>query len=174
MTRYAWTVGAVLAARLLVGGTQATPGTTRLLGEVEPDLAFATAREVMGQYCILDVADPDTQVIRSRPQPADAGNDRLLGGYPARQVATLHLRRDDKRVLAHLSIALQRQRAQMHRGLRQVGDNYDGVPNRTPAYDEAATTIEQNEAWETQRYDHAMEAKILNDLYRALHPGQTP
>ncbi len=174
MRYHVWIVAACVAAGLLAGCSQATPGTTRILGQVEPDLAFAAAREVMGQYFPIANADPLTRVIRSRPKSVEAGPDRLLGGYPARQLATLRLRQEGKVVVAHLSVAEQRQRSPMHRGLRQMSDNYDGVPNRTPAYDEAATTVEQNEAWETPRYDHALEARILNDIYKALHADEEP
>ena len=74
--------------------------------------------------------------------------------------------------MALVSVAVQRQRSQIRRQMQQVGSNYDSVPNKTPAEDQAATTIEQNQSWEVKDYDHELENKILNDLYRQLHPVQ--
>jgi hypothetical protein len=51
-----------------------------------------------------------------------------------------------------------------------TGENYDTVPHETPAQREAATTAEQNESWETRSHDADVERKILQDLWRSLHP----
>ena len=173
MTRTGMVAALVLAAGLLGGCSTASPGTTRALGDVNPDVAFATARQVLGQYFPIDDANPRTQVITTRPRPVDAGWDRPLGGYPARQLATLRIVREDGAVAAHLAVEEQRQRSQMHRSVQQLGENYDSVPDQTPAEQEAATTIEQNEAWETHRYDHTLEARILSEIYRVLHPSDS-
>ncbi len=50
-------------------------------------------------------------------------------------------------------------------------EDYSTVPNQSPAYDEAATTADQNESWMTYDYAHDLETKILDDLYRSLHPN---
>jgi len=51
-------------------------------------------------------------------------------------------------------------------------ENYEGVPNKPPSAREAATTVEQNESWRTQKYDHVIERKILQDLYLSLNPAE--
>ncbi len=170
MTRLGLISTGFLAAFLAAGCTEVTPGRTRSLGEVDYALAFATGQEVLSQYYSVQSAEVNTGVITARPKPVKAGNDRLLGGYPARQVARMRIRREGRSIVAQVSVAVQRQRSQMRRQMQQVGDNYDSVPNKTPAEDQAATTIEQNENWEVRRYAHEIEAKILDDLYKALHP----
>ena len=165
-----WTMIALLAGGVLAGCAQPTPGRTRALGEVRFEAAFASAREVMAQYFPIADADADAGVIRSRPQAVEAPPERLLGRSPARQVATLRLYRENGQVVAQASVAVQREGSAGHRQLSAAGDSYDTVPNKTPADAEAATTAEQNQVWETERYDHALEARILADIYAGLHP----
>ncbi len=172
MNRFGW-IGIAIVTASMAGCVEARPGRSRVLGEVDYALAFATAKEVMAANELpVETWDIDTGVIRARPKPVRADWDRPLGGYPARQVATMRIRRDGKEVVAHLAVAIQRQRSQMRRQMRQVGDNYDSVPNKSPAEEDAATTIDQNENWEVQRYAHDMEARILDALYNALHPEE--
>ena len=154
----------------LLGGCAQPIGRARPLGEVSYEAAFATAREVMAQYFSIESADPQTGVIRSRPKPIRARADRLLGGSPARQVATMRLRRDGRQVVAHLAVAVQRPGSAAHRQMRMNADNYSSVPNQTPAQVEAATTPDQNESWRTDKYDRVMEQKILTQIHRSLHP----
>ena len=103
-------------------------------------------------------------------KPADAGAERILGASPARQLATLRLRKEDGQVVAQATVALQRQGSDIHRQINPAAGSYDSVANRTPAELEAATTPQQNEAWVTERYAHDLERKMLADLYRLLHP----
>jgi len=149
MTRTGLLAAACMTAGIL-GGCAQPIGRARPLGEVSYEAAFATAREVMAQYF--------------------ARADRLLGGSPARQVATMRLRRDGRQVVAHLAVAVQRPGSAAHRQMRMNVDNYSSVPNQTPAQVEAATTPGQNESWRTDRYDRVMEQKILTQLHRSLHP----
>ena len=162
----------IVATGVLAGCNLPSPGTTRVLGNVQSAEAFATAKEVMSQYFSIASADPDTGLIESRPKPVAAQPERLLGSSPARQLAKLHIGRKNGLIIAHLSVALQREGSSIHRTMQPPGENYDSVPNLTPAEDTAATTPEQNEAWRTDRYDRALERRILNDLYKALHPAE--
>lgn len=155
---------------LLAGCNLPTPGRTRVLGNVPYASAFATARETMAQYFSIESADPDTGQIVSRPKPVKARAERLLGGSPARHVATMHIRRKDGVILAQLSVALQREGSTLLRASGRPEENYDAVPNDTPADETAAVTPAQAEAWRTDSYDHALERRILNDVYMALHP----
>jgi hypothetical protein len=172
MVRYAWIVAAALAAGMLVGCNQAMPGRSRALGTVEYSAAFAAAREVLAQYYSVESSDAETGVIQARPKRIDAPNERLLSGSPAREVATLRLRKEGKAVVAHTTVAVQRQGGPALQTMRGGTDTYSSVPDDTPAEREAATTVEQNESWRTHHYAHAVERKILDDLYRALHPKE--
>lgn len=171
-------ISMMLAAVVLVGSALAgcnvpTPGTTRHLGAIEYGSAFATAREVMAEHFSIASADADSGVIEARPKDVEATGERLLGGRsPARHMAKMQVRRKGDGVVAHASIAVQREGSDVYRSSRESSENYDEVPNRTPAEAAAATTPEQNEAWQTERYDHALERDILEQIYRALHPRE--
>ena len=162
---------AVAGLLLSAGCNQPTPGRTRILGEVGYESAFAAAREVFSQYYSIDSADAEAGVIKSRPLAVSAKGERLLGGSPARQVATLRLWREGGAVVAHAQVKVPRLGSAVHRQMRPVGENYDSVPNETPAELDAATTPEQNEAWQTAGYAHDVEYKMLADLYKSLHPA---
>ena len=159
---------AVLATMgTLVGCNQPTPGTSRVLGNVDYNVAFAAARETMSMYFTIDSADPVTGVIVSRPRPAEGRGERLLGGSPARQIATLNINRTDGGLVAKASVAVERQAGSV---MGPRGDTYSSVPNQTPAEGEAATTAEQNQGWQREGYARDVERRILNDLFNALHP----
>jgi len=157
-------------AALAAGCADQTIGTTRSLGVVQYDAAFDAALATMSQRYPIAGSDRASGTIVAQPKVIQASADRLLGGADAsRQLARLDLRRQDGQVVAHAVVELQRQRAETYKRLRLLQDNYDTVPNKTPAQREAATTIEQNESWETQRYLHDVEADILAELYERLH-----
>jgi len=170
MTRHGWIMMAVVAAGLLGGCNQALPGSSRQMDTVDYPAAFAAAREVMSQYYSLESHDVDSGIIQGRPKEIDAPHERILSGSPARQVATMRLRKEGDGIVAYASVAVQRQGRQVLQQLRPGTDSYTSVPNETPAEREAATTVEQNESWRTHGYAKDVEAKILQDLYRSLHP----
>ena len=170
MIRHVGIVIALAAASLATGCNQPMPGSSLPLGQVDYTSAFAAARETMAQYYSVESANPLTGEIASRPKPVDAGKERLLGASPARQIATMRICREGKQVVAYATVALQRQGAQILRQIRPGMDNYDSVPNKTPAEREAATTVEQNESWRTHSYAHGVERKMLSDLRRAVTP----
>ncbi len=158
----------IIAAALTAGCSVATPGTDKNLGAVGYADAFATGREVMSQYYSVASADVTSGEIRARPKIVDAPSERILSNSPARQVAKLSIRRKDNQVVAHATVALQREGSRVY---HVRSESYDEVPNTTPVDELAATTTEQNELWETRDYDHAMERRILDHLYKALHPN---
>jgi len=161
----------VLAGCVLPAGCNLpSPGTTRVLGDVDYASAFAAATKTMGRHFSILSADPNTGEITCRPKKVQVKGERLLGGSPARQIATLHLRRDNGMVRAQVSVELQREGSAIRSTAGSYQENYDEVPNQTPAEDTAATTAKQNETWQTDRYDHAMERKVLDEIYKALHP----
>jgi hypothetical protein len=164
---------AILAAACMaaaVGGcSEALPGTTRYLGAVDYDRAFTTAREtlVANNFSVAS-ADRETGKIVARPRSVDLPGERLLGSSPARQVAQMRLRREDGQVAAFASVAVQRLGDETV--IVQPRENYDTVPDETPAETWGATTAEQNATWVTQSYDHALERQLLADLFRRLGP----
>lgn len=170
MIRHAWIVTAAAATCIVAGCNQPIPGTSRSLGTVDYTLAFAAANEVMTQYFSVLSSNPHTGIITSRPKPVEAPKERLLSGSPARQVATLRVRTEGKAVVVYATVALQRQGEAVLEQIRPGVDNYDSVPNQTPAERDGATTVEQNESWRTHGYAHNVERKILQDIYRSVNP----
>jgi hypothetical protein len=170
MIRHGWIVVALAAASVLVGCNQPLPGSSRSLGAVDYTSAFAAGNEVMAQYFSVESSNPQTGIITSRPKAVEAGHERLLGGSPARQVATLRIRSEGKEVVAYATVALQRQGGAVFRTMPPVAENYSSVPHQTPAERDAATTVEQNESWTTHSYLHDVELKVLQDLLRAVQP----
>ena len=164
-------IALLVLAGALAGCQLQTPGRTRHMGAVSYESAFAAARDVLSQYYTVTEQDPDTGKITCLPKTVQAPPERILGGSPARHLATLRLRREDGEVSAQVSVAIQRQTRAVRRQMTSV--KYDEVPNVTPAQEEAATTVEQNEAWVTQAYAHDREVQILEDLYKALHPADS-
>ena len=164
---------AAAVAAVVAGCSEQTPGTTRLLGPVGYEEAFATARDTMSQYFSVEDADVDTGDIVSRPKPVDLPGERALGGdSPARQLAVINIRRRGSQIRAHASVAIQRQAQASFRHMSTFNEDYDTVPDMTPAEVEAATTPEQNQAWNIERYDHALERKMLADIQEALKGSQ--
>jgi hypothetical protein len=164
-------VFAALPACLLMGGCAgATPGTTMALGAVSYEDAFATSKEVVARRFSIASADAQRGEIVCRPKAVAARGERVLGGSPARQVAMLHLRRQDGGVAARMSVELQREGSPVHSTVPTYERNYNEVPNETPAQGTAATTAEQNATWQTQGYDHALERQILDEISKSLSP----
>ncbi len=154
------------------GCSTASPGSSQSLGTVKYARAFAAANDTMSQYFSIASANAATGVIEARPKRIDAGPERLLGKSPARQVASMRIWPRGKEILVNVTVATQRRGDAVLRSMRAPGENYEGVPNKPPSAREAATTIEQNESWQIEKYDHATERKILQDLYLSLHPKE--
>ncbi len=153
------------------GCAEPAPGTTRSLGAVKYQHAFNTARETMGQYFSIASAESDMGVISSRPKPVQERPERILSGSAARKVARMRLRREDRNVIAYLEIAIQRHGTTEFRRMGPAQHKYDTIPDETPAETDAAATAEQKDVWIVDRYDHALERTILEDLYRKMHPS---
>ncbi len=154
-----------------VGGcNMATPGKTRSLGTVDYSSAFLAGRKTMAQFFSVKQADINTGLIEARPDTAKLPGERLLGKSPGRRKASLRIWRQDGQVFARASVAVQREGSAVYRLHTASGENYDQVPNKSPAEEAAATTSRQNQIWKTQSYDHALERKMLENLYRSLHP----
>jgi len=167
-----------LAVAMLAGCSREMAGTSRSLGVVPYGEAFAVGKQVMSNFFSVASADIQSGRIRSRPRRQNVRSERLvtgmvgMAGSPARRLATLSLHRSGGAVVAYATVEVQRQDSAIHRQRSADLDNYDSVPNRTPAELEAATTPEQNELWRTCRRDRAMEEKILSALYVKLSPAR--
>jgi hypothetical protein len=146
-------------------------GSTRILGKVDYQQSFAVARQVLGQHFNIEQADPQTGVIRCRPKKVAAANERILGGFPARQIATMQISVENGLTSAQLVIEQQRQGAESYKQMGYAEDNYSLDPsNSTPAQRDAATTPVQNQAWKTEKTLPVLERQILNELYKRMHP----
>ena len=165
---------AVVPLGILAGCNADAGGTRRVLGPVSYDRAFAAGRDVMSQYFSLAEVDSDAGLIKSRPRLVEAGRLRLSSNPPGRQVATLRLRADGEYVVARLTVVVHREGSHIHKYVGERDENYSGVPNRTPAEIDAATTPEQNQAWQAVRYDHSLERTILDQIGAALRAARQP
>ena len=164
-------IASIVAAGLLGGCGGATPGTSRTLGAVSYESAYAAGREVLSQHFSVLPSDPASGTLTCRPRAADARPGGLIGFTPTgrRKTATLRLLREGKKIVAHVAVTVEQQGRPVYRSMPQPGQEYSSVPNLTPAEEEAATTPEQNDAWRTVGRDRALEQVILNDLYRKLN-----
>lgn len=173
MRRFALILAAAGALASVGCGGQ-SPGTTRMLGDVNYTTAFAAARDVLAENgFVVESANPDTGVINTRPKPIEAGGERLLGESQSRQVATMRLRRQNGQVVADLAVAQQRQDAETFRQMAGPRENYSGVPTDTPAEMDAPADPQQRYTWRTESYRGDIERRILQELYLELH-GETP
>jgi len=147
-------------------------GSSRNMGDASYQQAFATARQVLAQYYTIASANPDTGVIKCKPKATAPSHERLIGGSPARQVATMEISQKNGAVVAQVLVLQQRQgsSARQQMGYSTERHNYSGKPgDQTPADLGAATTSQQNQAWENEKPLHNVEANILDDLFKALH-----
>ena len=166
----------LLLVGLALAGCQAEPVTTGRLGEVDYTAAFAGAREVFGQYYTIDSAEAATGRIVGVPRSVSAEPDRLLTLTPARERATLRLRRDGRTVWADIRVAVERLESTGYRSAQALHQLRD-VPDRTPAQDDAPLTQQQNEIWRPAGNNLQIEQRILIDLVdrmKGLQAESTP
>ncbi len=165
------------AVGMFAGCSREMSSSSRILGDVSYGQAFVAGKQVMSSLFPVASADLNSGVIRSRPKSVKLRSERLLtrfvgmAGSPARQIATLKLRRSRGSVIAFASVEVQRQDSAVHRQRGADLENYDSVPNVTPADLEAASSPGQNEVWRTCRRDRTMEEKILSAVYATLNPA---
>lgn len=176
MTRY-MLLAALLGLALLAGcDAGSAPGTTRMLGTPDYDTAFRTCRTVLARHFSVANAEPLTGVITSQPEESENRPAGLIGITQGRtrQVARLQVQRTGGQIMARLAVAVQTMgNPGVRRQVFGTAENYDSVPNQSPAEVEGATTTEQNDEWATRRYDARLEAEILNEICRELNPAAT-
>ncbi len=150
-------------------------GTSRNMGNVTIHEAFAAATKVLTAHYSIDPEKTSqaSGTIVCRPQIiTNAGNERLLGRSPARQIAKVLLVSENEQVIATVWVVQQRQGSGplQTMGYAQEGHNYDGSPgSETPGSLSAATTPEQNEAWKFEKTLPNVEGVILSDMFNSLH-----
>ena len=165
--RHGWMALLLCAAG---GCTEGIAGRSRSLGDVDYVKAFAAGADVMRQHYRIESMNAESGVIKAEPKAVTAPGERLLGNSPAREVATLRLRREGNAVVAYASIVRQRMGGPILRTMNLRDEKYDTVPDSTPAQRDAATSEEQNASWVTDRNATDTERKVLAELYDAVHP----
>jgi hypothetical protein len=167
-------VGGCQRADLLQEGLTASKASTRNVGDASYQQAYVAAREVISQYFSIDPdrSNAASGMVQSRPKDVlDAGNERLLGGSPARQIAKLQIVQEGPLVTAYAQVMQQRQgaSAQKRMGYSQERYNYSGNPgDESPADIDAATTPQQNESWFNEKRRRDVETQLLEDLSNRL------
>lgn len=152
----------------LVGCGQLAPGSQQVLGESDYNDAFVKAKDIFAQYFSIESADPATGKITSRPK-YDMASKSL---FPKRELATLSIDNQGGIILAQLSITVERQTSAASRQMNLYRENYDEVPNKSPAFGEAATSAEQNQSWGFDHFDRALERRILQEMMLAINPNK--
>jgi hypothetical protein len=166
MTRTTLLAVAMISVAFAAGCAE-PEGATRMLGAVAYQDAFVAANEVMSQYYTVQSAKLDSGEIKSAPKFISAGGDQFFRASPTRQIAMIRLKRTGGEVEAWASVAVQRQTSEAQRQMAPGAT--ENSASKTPAELEAASTAEQNESWQTERYANDIEFKMLNDLYDRLH-----
>ena len=99
----------LLAGALAAGGCQVEQFRSQPLGGARYNEAFNAGKAALAEYFTIASADRATGRIVTRPRPAEATADRLLGRSSAREIATMHIRRKGDESLADLRVDVQRQ-----------------------------------------------------------------
>ena len=149
-------------------------GTRVALPAVTQVEAFDAARTVLAQRYTIASADPATGIITTEPEPLGDAPDRLMGQTATRQVVGIRIRSLGADTSAIATVAIQRQGSAVYRQFEPYEENYDSVPNKTPALSDAAATAEQKDTWETLRHDAAIERELLDDVQRMLALEDVP
>ena len=157
----------LLAGALCVVGCQSEQFRSQPLGRVSYAEAFRAGKDALARHFTIASADSATGRIVARPKPIQAPADRLLGSSPARQFATMEIRRKQDDLYADIRVNIQRQDLGAARIMQPVTVDNE-LPNRTPAQESAAVTSAQNQYWETTGRDYQLERTILAELLRRL------
>lgn len=170
---------AIFAAAIAAGCQNSDPlneglapnqGTTRYYPGSREQV-YAATRAVISQYYHIQSENPATGIIRCYPKDVAATRDRLLGGSPARQIATAVVQAEAGEIPVQIYVMQQRQGTDVIEtmGYSQERYNYSGAPGDTTPIDEgAATTPKQNETWQYEKEVRDVETRILNDIAQDL------
>jgi hypothetical protein len=165
-------VAAAVGLAMLAGCEESTRYRSISLGNVEMPAAMMAARDVMGQYYGIAEVDEYAHKFTCDPKVMRGATAGLLSKGSARELAVLRLRSEGNAVWADVSIIVQHGEAPQRRMMDPWISGYD-YPSPPPYQKDAPYTAEQEEAWQTVGHNDATEARILQDLYNALHPETT-
>jgi len=165
MRHLRWTA-LLLVGALAAGGCQVQRYSSQPLGDVSYAEAFRAGRAVFGKHFPIESADAGSGRIVGRPKSVEGGKDRLVAITPARQVATMRIRRKGDQVFADVRVDLQRQDVAAMRHMQPVTVDNE-LPNRTPA-EEAPLSADQDQAWQNTSRDEALERQMLSELAARL------
>lgn len=168
--RIMFVIGIVGALLIGCGGSGGEAAQSRLMGPMRLTDAFAAAEAVFARHFEIASSDAERGVIESQPKAVNARGERVLGNSPARQIARLRVFAEHGNVIARLAITQQRQETDVQSVVAPPGEAYNSVPNQSPSAGLAATTDKQNLLWRDERRMRAEEARILQELFDALHP----
>ena len=150
-------------------------GSSRNMGDVSRHEVFAAAIKALSAHYSIDPTKTNQAngIIICRPHNVlNPANERILGALPARQLARVELISENNQVIVQVLVVQQRQGSgpRQAMGYAQERYNYDGSPgNETPGDLSAATTPQQNEAWEFEKTLPSIEGVILSDMFNTLH-----
>ena len=143
--------------------------TTQVLNTADYNAAFAAAQGVVADHFEIAGADPTVGVIEFAPK-----EHTRLGGARVRRVGRLALHKVGTTVVASARVEIQKYATPNIRALSQQFSG-DDRPNITPIQEEAGLTPAQQEYWNPERRDTALEAQILRQLQEVIAQlPQTP
>ncbi len=160
-------LGAVACA--LLAGCQNERFSSVRLGEVGYQAAYREAVGVFGDYYSIAKSDAGSGKIISRPKATAGRPDLILTNPRSRELAEMRIRRDKGQVWADLRVQVQRQQSGGYASMDILSTQHER-PDKTPGQTGAPYTADQNDLWKTTGVNRLLERRILNDLYRRMHP----
>ena len=170
-----WKLALSCAFWLLVGGCASSGlsplnfGVRQVPGADRAAVFDATRTTLADLGYRIDRSDLAEGVVTTYPLQAKSRDEPSRPGFRLRQrsrvrrVAQVRLAESAEAVSVYCKVVIQEQTTEAHRMF--AGDRMSSdTPGRTPIDDEAATTTEQNDAWQTIRRDKAAESRILEAI----------
>lgn len=171
-----WKLALPCASWLLVGGCASSglsslnfavrqvPGTDRAV------VFGATRAALVDLGYRIDRSDLAEGVMTTYPLPGRSGSARHGWSFQRprnriRHVVQVRFAESAEAVNVYCKVVVQEQTTEAHRMFARDLMSSD-TPGRTPIDREAATTTEQNTAWQTIRRDKAAERRILEAILR--------
>lgn len=160
-----------LALAMLAGCQEGERFRSRAMGEVDPAAALAAAQDVLSDYYAIAEVDHNARRITSQPKHLSDQSAGLLSRTAARERAVLRLRQEGRGLWADVSVVVERQESPRIAAVSStlMGPRTEAAPG--PAQQDAPYTAQQEQTWIVARHNEDAEARILEDLYRALNPA---
>jgi len=139
------------------------------LGKVEFKTAFEVCRDVMAQEFGVVSADPETAVIKARPEPYElsGGSAIHFSAQQHRRSANLNLHRQDRQWWVYVEVSIERKDTQSYSQFQSQRSGSDhGVS--TPMETNESAPLGKRDVWTKVRRDVAMEKKIISRIREQL------